>query len=93
MPGAADDYGKATRDCFMVLYGDTQDAAAPPPIKSDRLYVNGKPEPLYRRSPQPTKLLPWITQAEVDYYVGEFERAGFNGGLNWCKSWVCNALV
>lgn len=30
----------------------------------------------------PSTLPPWLTQADVDYYVEEFEHSGFTGGLN-----------
>ena len=37
-----------------------------------------------RASPE---LLPsWITEADVDFYAGEFKRAGFRGGLNWYRN-------
>jgi len=28
----------------------------------------------------------WLTEADVDFYVGEFARAGFRGGLNWYRN-------
>jgi pimeloyl-ACP methyl ester carboxylesterase len=28
----------------------------------------------------------WITEADVDFYVGEFSRTGFTGGLNWYRN-------
>jgi pimeloyl-ACP methyl ester carboxylesterase len=30
----------------------------------------------------PDRLPPWLTEADVDFYVEEFERTGFRGGLN-----------
>jgi pimeloyl-ACP methyl ester carboxylesterase len=32
--------------------------------------------------PDPDTLPPWLTEADVDYFAGEFARAGFRGGLN-----------
>jgi len=33
------------------------------------------------------KTLPgWLTEADVDFYVAEFERTGFRGGLNWYRN-------
>ncbi len=32
--------------------------------------------------PEPASLPPWLTPADLDYFVGEFERTGFRGGLN-----------
>jgi pimeloyl-ACP methyl ester carboxylesterase len=34
----------------------------------------------------PPPLPPWLTQEDVDYYVGEFKRTGFRGGLNWYRN-------
>jgi epoxide hydrolase A/B len=28
----------------------------------------------------------WLTDADVDFYAGEFTRAGFRGGLNWYRN-------
>jgi epoxide hydrolase A/B len=36
--------------------------------------------------PEPKALPPWLTPADLDYYVGEFERTGFTGGLNWYRN-------
>jgi pimeloyl-ACP methyl ester carboxylesterase len=34
----------------------------------------------------PAKLPAWITDADIDFYAGEFGRAGFRGGLNWYRN-------
>ncbi len=34
----------------------------------------------------PTVLPPWLTEADVDFFAGEFSRAGFRGGLNWYRN-------
>jgi pimeloyl-ACP methyl ester carboxylesterase len=36
--------------------------------------------------PDPAALPPWLTEADVDFYTGEFERTGFRGGLNWYRN-------
>ena len=28
----------------------------------------------------------WVTEADIDFYAGEFSRAGFRGGLNWYRN-------
>ena len=33
----------------------------------------------------PTVLPPWLTDTDVDFYVQEFTRTGFAGGLNWYR--------
>ena len=34
----------------------------------------------------PPPLPSWLTQADVDFYVAEFKRTGFRGGLNWYRN-------
>lgn len=34
----------------------------------------------------PSSLPGWLTQQDVDFYVEEFTRAGFRGGLNWYRN-------
>jgi pimeloyl-ACP methyl ester carboxylesterase len=36
--------------------------------------------------PVPEQLPEWITEADVDFYMAEFERTGFAGGLNWYRN-------
>ena len=34
----------------------------------------------------PKKLPPWLSDADLDFFTGEFERAGFRGGVNWYRN-------
>jgi pimeloyl-ACP methyl ester carboxylesterase len=36
--------------------------------------------------PLPSSLPNWITEADIDFYITEFERTGFRGGLNWYRN-------
>jgi pimeloyl-ACP methyl ester carboxylesterase len=36
--------------------------------------------------PTPTALPAWLDEADIDFYVAEFERTGFRGGLNWYRN-------
>lgn len=36
--------------------------------------------------PSPAVLPSWLNAADVDFYVGEFARTGFRGGLNWYRN-------
>ena len=38
------------------------------------------------RGADPTPLPPWLTEADIDYFAGEFARTGFRGGLNWYRN-------
>lgn len=35
---------------------------------------------------EPEALPPWLTDADLDFYTGEFEKAGFRGGVNWYRN-------
>lgn len=39
-------------------------------------------DPLLEGLVDPDPFPPWLTPADIDYYVGEFERSGFRGPLN-----------
>jgi pimeloyl-ACP methyl ester carboxylesterase len=39
-------------------------------------------DPVLLRVPDPDLLPAWLTNADIDYYVSEFERSGFRGPLN-----------
>ena len=34
----------------------------------------------------PDSLPDWLTEADLDYFTGEFQRTGFRGGLNWYRN-------
>ncbi len=38
------------------------------------------------RARVPHERPPWLTEEDVDFYVGEFTRAGFRGGINWYRN-------
>ena len=42
------------------------------------------------RFPEPDALPDWLSQEELDFYVGEFTRTGFTGGLNWYRNFDRN---
>ncbi|MCY4095135.1 MAG: alpha/beta hydrolase [Gammaproteobacteria bacterium] len=53
---------------------------------------------MLERMPDPGDDLPdWLTQEDVDYYVSQFEKAGFRGGLNWYRNidrnWVLSGSL
>jgi pimeloyl-ACP methyl ester carboxylesterase len=39
-----------------------------------------------RHTAEPATPPSWLTEADVDFYAGEFTRAGFRGGLNWYRN-------
>jgi pimeloyl-ACP methyl ester carboxylesterase len=38
------------------------------------------------RMPDPDKLPPWLSPADIDFYAQQFENSGFRGGLNWYRN-------
>src|ERR1700731_3579285 len=38
------------------------------------------------RLTNPASLPHWLTEADEDFYVSEFARTGFRGGLNWYRN-------
>jgi len=41
---------------------------------------------LIDRMGEPKEWPPWFSQKDLDYYIGEFTRAGFTGGLNYYRN-------
>lgn len=67
----------ARRSLRLFMYaasGDAPDSSLMPPKKKDAEFLDGMEEP--------EELPAWLTEADLDYYAAEFERAGFRGGLN-----------
>src|ERR1700730_15647339 len=38
------------------------------------------------RMVKPAALPHWLSEADIDFYAGEFARSGFRGGLNWYRN-------
>ncbi|HUS82580.1 MAG TPA: alpha/beta hydrolase [Dehalococcoidia bacterium] len=78
-PGVAEAELEANvrRTMLATLYGWSGDApegaAIAPKAKDARLLDDVR---------EPQRLPAWLSEADLDYYVSEFERTGFRGGLN-----------
>jgi pimeloyl-ACP methyl ester carboxylesterase len=70
------------RAITMFLYAASGDA---PPEKRWR-FLFGKNERFLDTGGLPDTLPPWLTEADIDFYVAEFTRTGFRGGLNWYRN-------
>ena len=66
----------------MFLYSASGD---PPPEKRWR-FLFGKSEKLLDSGALPETLPGWLTEPDLDFFTGEFERTGFRGGLNWYRN-------
>jgi pimeloyl-ACP methyl ester carboxylesterase len=68
------DVRASLRKFYYAISGDAPDGTWPP----DK--VHG--DTLLHRLPDPQPFPAWLSKADEDYYVGEFERSGFRGPLN-----------
>lgn len=62
------------RKFYYAISGDAPDNTWPPDKKHGATLLD--------RLPDPQPFPPWLTKADEDYYVGEFEGSGFRGPLN-----------
>ena len=77
-PGVAEeelesDVRRSLRLFMYAASGEAPEGAATPAKKKGAKLMDGMPEP---------ETMPWLTEADLDFYTGEFERTGFRGGLN-----------
>jgi pimeloyl-ACP methyl ester carboxylesterase len=89
-PGVAEaELGRDPRDTIRrLLYSGSGDV----PRKSDNTLGGDAPGMVPRtggfltRTIDPPTLPAWLTEADIDFYAGEFARTGFRGGLNWYRN-------
>lgn len=63
---------------FLVMGGGETDLTAlPPKTEHDDLLSN---------LPDPEKLPPWLSEADLDFYTAEFTRSGMRGPLNYYRN-------
>jgi len=82
-PGVADAELAAdpTRTMRRLLAGSRADAGA-----QDASFSAADGRGFIDRLPEPKALPAWLRQDELDFYVAEFTRTGFTGGLNWYRN-------
>jgi pimeloyl-ACP methyl ester carboxylesterase len=78
-PGVAEaeleaDVRKSMRTFLYTASGDAPQDSNFWQKPKDAKFLDGLPEP--------EKLPGWLTEADLDYFTGEFERTGYRGGLN-----------
>ncbi|MGE3073155.1 MAG: alpha/beta fold hydrolase [Dehalococcoidia bacterium] len=84
-PGIAEaeleaDVAKTMKMLMFSASGDvvrTQDAMTPRPAATTK-FLDGMQEP--------DSLPSWLSEADLAYFVSEFKRTGFRGGLNWYRN-------
>ncbi len=87
-PGVAEaEFERDPRDTIRrLLYSGPGDAA-----RSDNTFGDDAPGMAPRagflsRTTDPATLPTWLTDADIDFFAGEFASSGFRGGLNWYRN-------
>ena len=89
-PGIAE--AELERDVRRTIRSLLYSASGNAPPRSDSEATRGEVAMVPRtggllaRLVNPETLPPWLTESDVDFYVKEFTRTGFRGGLNWYRN-------
>ncbi len=70
------------RTITALLYSLSGDA----PLEKRGRFIFPRGQGLLDAQSVPDTLPPWLTQADIDHFVGEFTRGGFRGPLNWYRN-------
>lgn len=101
LPEAPALYDANAREALYRIYGflpgvECEDGT--PEVTDKRMYVptsessdsaslGETPTPgFWQRIPRPVQLPAWLPADDFEYYVSEFQRSGFAGGLNWYRT-------
>lgn len=86
-PGVAEaEYDADPRGLLSRLYLSPDSPRQAPVITDPKRSAGG----WIGRLGAPVGLPDWLTQADLDYYVAEFSRAGFRGGINYYRNFHRN---
>jgi pimeloyl-ACP methyl ester carboxylesterase len=69
-----------------ILYAASGDAPRLPGAAGGEAAMVSRDGGFLTRMPVPDILPAWLSKADLDFYVGEFTRTGFRGGLNWYRN-------
>jgi pimeloyl-ACP methyl ester carboxylesterase len=88
-PGVADaDLGRDVATTMRRMLAGLTGAASDPEAVAAAFANDGRG--FVERLPEPDRLPDWLTQDELDHYVGEFTRTGFTGPINWYRNFDRN---
>jgi pimeloyl-ACP methyl ester carboxylesterase len=74
------------RSMAMILYS----ASGDPPPEERWQFLFPRAKTFIESGVVPTRLPPWLSKADVEFFAGEFKRAGFRGGINWYRNFDRN---
>lgn len=82
-PGVAEaEFDNDPRGILSRLYLSVDSPREPAPVTDPKRAAGG----WIPRLGAPKGLPSWLTKADLDYYVNEFKRAGFRGGINYYRN-------
>jgi pimeloyl-ACP methyl ester carboxylesterase len=91
-PGVADaDLGRDVATTMRRMLAGLTGAASDPETVAVAFANDGRG--FVERLPEPDRLPDWLTQDELDHYVGEFTRTGFTGPINWYRNFDRNWAI
>ena len=73
------DPAETIRKFYYAVSGDAPDGTWPADKKHG--------DTLLHRLPEPPMPLPWLSEADVEYYASQFRQSGFRGPLNRYRNW------
>ncbi|MDP3738776.1 MAG: alpha/beta hydrolase [Hyphomonadaceae bacterium] len=86
-PGVAEaEYDADPRGLLSRLYASNDTPRDPPEVTDPKRSAGG----WIPRLGKPKELPRWLAQKDLDYLVGEFQRAGFRGGVNYYRNFDRN---
>jgi pimeloyl-ACP methyl ester carboxylesterase len=86
-PGVAEaEFDADPRGILSRLYTSPDTPVSTPAITDPKRAAGG----WIPRLGQPLAQPPWLSREDLDYYVGEFSRAGFRGGINYYRNFHRN---
>jgi len=83
---AEKEYDRDPRAFLSMLYASPDTPRHPPLITDTRRSAGG----WIGRIGQPITRPDWLTSEDLDYYVAEFTRSGFRGGINYYRNFDAN---
>lgn len=89
-PGVAEAEYDADPSGMLLRMFQSPGAARKEPLITDPKRAAGG---MIGRRGEPLGLPTWLTQADFDYYVSQFEKSGFRGGVNYYRNFHRNWVI
>lgn len=89
-PGVAEtEYDADPRGLLSRLYASTDTPRDPPTVTDPKRSAGG----WIPRLGKPKQLPPWLAEKDLDYFVSQFQQAGFRGGVNYYRNFDRNWAI